>query len=434
MVITGNLLDKWRNRRQGGLLENTVMLYILQFSNMALGIVSRGIQTRTIDDKSIYGTLVVAQSVMVYFQLLMDFGFMFSAVGKISKHREDKAYLCRLLTCITLIKLAFLAVSFVVLLVFFAPNLSFMDFVVYVIFLIATALNSLLPDFMYRGLERMTTITVRAVSVKAFTTLMLFLFIHGNSDYWLVPLFTAVGNAGALLVVYVHLFKEMHIRFVRVRFREILAEAKESSSFFFSRIASTVYSTANTQVLVLADPTRALSSVYSNADYVVNTGRNCLSPISDSLYPHMVKHRNFRLIRKALLIFMPLILSGSAVVFFLAEPICVLLYGEGYADSAVALRALLPALIVTLPNYLLGFPTMSAMGIPKLVNLTTILGTVFHILCLAVLLLTGSFSLVSLCLLTGCTETFILLCRIFLIWKNREKMKADTSGAEVLLE
>ena len=36
---------------------------------MFLGIISRGIQTRVLDDKSVYGTLVVAQSVMTYFQL-----------------------------------------------------------------------------------------------------------------------------------------------------------------------------------------------------------------------------------------------------------------------------------------------------------------------------------------------------------------------------
>ena len=29
-------------RHRGGLLENTVMLYILQFSNMALGLVTQG--------------------------------------------------------------------------------------------------------------------------------------------------------------------------------------------------------------------------------------------------------------------------------------------------------------------------------------------------------------------------------------------------------
>ena len=35
-------------RHRGGLLENTVMLYILQFSNMALGLVTQGYQMRVL--------------------------------------------------------------------------------------------------------------------------------------------------------------------------------------------------------------------------------------------------------------------------------------------------------------------------------------------------------------------------------------------------
>ena len=34
--------EKWANRTRHSLLENTIMLYILQFSNMALGMLTQG--------------------------------------------------------------------------------------------------------------------------------------------------------------------------------------------------------------------------------------------------------------------------------------------------------------------------------------------------------------------------------------------------------
>mgnify|MGYP000588650550 CR=1 FL=1 len=43
-----NLKLKWNRPRRGGLLENTVMLYILQFSNMALGLLTQGYQMRVL--------------------------------------------------------------------------------------------------------------------------------------------------------------------------------------------------------------------------------------------------------------------------------------------------------------------------------------------------------------------------------------------------
>lgn len=426
-----NLQKIWRERRRGSLVENTIMLYILQFSNMFLGVISRGIQTRVLDDKSVFGTLVVAQSVMTYFQLFLDFGFIMSATAKISKHRDDREYLNRVLTSVVCIKLCFTLISVAVLLAFFGPRLSFSEFMIYFIFLMATALNALLPDYMYRGLERMATITVRAVSVKLFATLMIAVFMHGNQDAYMVPLFTAIGNLGALAFVYAHLFRKVGVRFTKISFGDVWGELKESAAFFVSRIASTIYGAANTQVLALVDPTKTLSSVYSSAEMISSTGKSAMSPISDSLYPHMMKNRNFKLIKKTLLIFMPLVILCCGILYAFAEPICTLIFGAGYAESAVPLRALLPSLIFTFPNYILGFPTMSAMGLAKYVNLTTIIGTVFHVAGLAVLFGTGSLTIVSLCLLTGGTELAVLLCRIAIIVKNRALMRpeAEKGGA-----
>ena len=173
-----DLKQLWRNRRGGSLVENTIMLYILQFSNMFLGIISRGIQTRVLDDKSVYGTLVVAQSVMTYFQLFLDFGFILSATAKISKHRNDRDYLNRILTCVVSIKLCFTVISVLVLALCFSADSG--EFLIYLIFLASTVFNALLPDYMYRGLERMSAITVRTVSVKLFATLMIAVFMRGN--------------------------------------------------------------------------------------------------------------------------------------------------------------------------------------------------------------------------------------------------------------
>ena len=418
-----DLKKLWGKRRGGSLVENTIMLYILQFSNMFLGIISRGIQTRVLDDKSVYGTLVVAQSVMTYFQLFLDFGFILSATAKISKHRSDRDYLNKILTCVVCIKLCFTVLSVVVLALFFSAQPG--EFLIYFIFLASTVFNALLPDYMYRGLERMSAITVRTVSVKLFATLMIAVFMRGNEDAYMVPLFTAVGNFGALVCVYLHLFKKVGVGFTRVGWRDILTELRESAAFFVSRIASTVYGAANTQVLALVDPTKTLSSIYSSAETISSTAKSAMSPISDSLYPHMMRSRNFKLIKKTLVIFMPLILLCSAILFVFAQPICVLVFGSGYTESALALRALLPSIIFTFPNYILGVPTLGAIGLAQYVNLTTILGTVFHVLGLAALFATHSLTMVTLCLLTGCTELLVLAIRVVIIWKNRRLLRQE---------
>ena len=350
-----NLKLKWNRPRRGGLLENTVMLYILQFSNMALGLLTQGYQMRVLGLDNV-GVLSAAQYATNFFQILIDFGFIYSATAKVSRFREDKNVLNKVLTCVILAKAMFMAVSFLILFAFIAPTLPDMSQVlVYAFYLISVCTYALLPDFMYRGLEQMSTITIRAVAIKFFATLMIFLFVHQPGDYFLVPLFTAVGNLGAIVFVYWHLFRRVGIHFCRVTWREIWVELKDSSQFFLSKVAASINSNLNGILLSsLAGP--AATGLYANADKVIGAAKSGMSPLRTACTPHMMKHKNFSLIKKAMLIVYPVILLGCAVVFLFAEPLLCSGWGQRAlrwccpAAAHPCGRVLFPQLCAGLPH------------------------------------------------------------------------------------
>lgn len=419
-----NLKLKWNRPRRGGLLENTVMLYILQFSNMALGLLTQGYQMRVLGLDNV-GVLSAAQYATNFFQILIDFGFIYSATAKVSRFREDKNVLNKVLTCVILAKAMFMAVSFLILFAFIAPTLPDMSQVlVYAFYLISVCTYALLPDFMYRGLEQMSTITIRAVAIKFFATLMIFLFVHQPGDYFLVPLFTAVGNLGAIVFVYWHLFRRVGIHFCRVTWREIWVELKDSSQFFLSKVAASINSNLNGILLnSLAGP--AATGLYANADKVIGAAKSGMSPIADSLYPHMMKHKNFCLIKKAMLIVYPVILLGCAVVFLFAEPLLVFWLGAEGSQVVLPLRLLIPVAVFSFPNYVLGYPTLGAMGLAKYANIAVVFGTAVYLLGALLLWFTVGINLVTLCLLTSVTEGSILAFRLVVIVKNRKLMGAS---------
>ena len=416
------LRQKWNDRRRGGLLENTVMLYILQFSNMALGLLTQGYQMRVLGLDRI-GVLGAAQYATNFFQILIDFGFIYSATAKISRHREDKDLLSKILTCVIISKALFMALSFLILFLFIAPSLPDMGQVmVYAFYLISVCTYALLPDFMYRGLERMSTITVRAVAIKFFATMMIFVFVHQPDDYYMVPLFTAIGNVGAIMFVYWHLFCKVGIRFRRVSWREIWTELKASSQFFLSKVAASINSNLNGILLNnVAGPTA--TGLYTNADKIIGAARSGMSPIADSLYPHMMKHRNFSLIKKAMLLVYPIILSGCAFVFVFAEPLLVLWLGKEGSQVVLPLRLLIPVAVFSFPNYVLGYPTLGAMGLAKYANISVVFGTVVYLLGAGIIWLVWGINLVTLCVLTTVTEGSILAFRLVVIVKNRNLMR-----------
>ncbi len=416
--------DKKVKSPMGSLLENTVMLYILQFSTMALALLTQGYQTRVLGTENV-GVLGAAQYATNFFQIFIDFGFIMSATAKISRHREDKAYLNRTLTCVMIYKAAMILLSFAVLLLFIRPHIqNSREFLAYAIYLLSISAVSLLPDFMYRGLEQMRAITIRAVLVKLFATLMIFVFLRKPEDYWMVPLFMAIGNGGATIFVYWHLFTKVGVRFCRVTPRQVWEEAKESSQFFLSKLASSINSNLN-GILLKQIAGADATGLYTNADKVITAARNGMSPIADSLYPHMAKHRNFKIIKKAMCFIYPIILLGCAVVFIFAEPLLVWWLGPEGSRVVLPLRLLIPVAVFAFPNYILGYPTLGAMNLAKYANISVGFGTGIYLLGALTAYFTYGINLVSLCVLTSLTEFSILAFRLVVILRNRRLMRPD---------
>lgn len=398
------------------------MLYIMQFSTYLLSFIVVPYETRVLGP-TYFGKLGVATAIMVYFQLVIDFGFLLSATEDVSRHREDKGYVAKVLTAVSIDKLFLTAGSVVVLLVLCQVLPSWQeDRAFYLLFLIATAVNSMIPDYLYRGLEQMTAITVRTVAIKAFFTVMIVLLLKRPDQYCIIPILNIIGNTAALLGVYLHLDRQMDIRFVPCRPRDVWDSFRRSSTFFYSRIATSVYTASNTVILSVISAGSSIG-YYSLADKLVTTAKSGLSPISDSLYPYMTKNRDFKLVWRILKIIMPVIVGGCAVVFIFARPLCQIVFGAEYGDAAPVLRAMLPVVVVILPSYILGFPTLSAMGLSKYANYSVVFGSALHVFNLLVLYFTGHMNMVTLGALVSVAEIAILLFRVTVIWKNRALLR-----------
>lgn len=413
-------------------LKNTVMLYILQLSTYIFQFATVPWQTRRLGEEC-YGYLGVAVAMMMYFQLVMDFGFLLSATEDVSLHRSDKNKLNSIYTSVNIIKLGLCAVSLVGMTVLCISVPAYREhYILYLLYFIAYAVNAFLPDYLYRGLEKMTAITYRTVAVKALFTLLVFIFIREPSDYLIVPVLLGIGNLVAVVWAHIDVKYSLGIHFCKVGFAEIKRSAKRSAFFFLSRIATTVFTATNTMLLGAGFATDAMTGFYTAADRLIVTGKNAITPLSDSAYPYMVKNRDFGLVKKILIIFEPIIIVFCALVFVFATQICSLIFGAdftlpetlplfGGCSTPDILRAMLPIGIFTLPSYLLGFPTLGALGYAKQVNYSTIVGTVVHIINLTVFFILGYINALTLAILSSIAEGIILAFRIAVLIRHRKE-------------
>lgn len=407
--------------KKNKLIQNTIFLYMLTFSSYFFNFIAIPYQTRVLGPE-LFGKVGLGLAISTYFKLLFDFGFILSATEDASHNRDDKVKLSRLLSSVNILKLFLIIVGFILfaLMILLFPSLQ--DYkMLYFLYFVYVAIDCFQPDFIYRGIEEMKIITIRNIIIKALFTCFIFIFLKNKSQYLLIPLFNICGSFVSLIAVYFHLFNKLKIKFSKVDFKEIKNAFNNSKIFFLSRIATTIYGATNTFIIGLIYPNGNTLGHYTSSDKVLQAGRSMMSPIADSVYPYMVKNKDFKLIKKILLILMPIITLFGAIGFIFAKEICIILFGSEYAGSAIVLRYMIPLIWMTLPSYILGFPTMTPLGLKKEANSSVIYGSIYQLVGIAILFLIKGLNLHSICILTITTEVLILFLRIFFIIRKRKR-------------
>ena len=156
---------------------------------------------------------------------------------------------------------------------------------------------------------------------------------------------------------------------------------------------------------------------------VVNGIQSLYSPIINGVYPEMMKTPRFSLIKKYLMVFMPLIAVGCGLSYVLAETGLVILGGEQYAVAAPVFKGLIPVLFFGFPAMLLGWPTLGAIEKAGQVSSTTIISASFQISGLLILAWLGKFELLLVAAWRGLTEVCLFVSRALFVWKNRESFE-----------
>lgn len=410
-------------KKDSKLLQNTAFLYLMTFSNQLINLLTIPYQTRVLGPV-VYGKVSVATSLMVYVQLIMDFGFILSATEKVARNRNEVEYISRLFTAVTIIKLVLgVGAGSILYVVCSSIHALRTDRMLYMLYYVAYVVNALLPDFIYRGKEQMRTITVRTVFIRAFFASLMLIFVKDSADYWKLPLLLFIGNLMAVAFSFWHVGKTFSVRLCMPDSAFLLETIHDTIPFFVSRIASTFYQALNTLILGVKYSGQAVIGYYGSADKLVGIAKSVSSPVADSLYPYMVRKKDYRMIRRLLLITTPVIFAGAAFVFWKAEWVCTLLFGAEYAHAGNILKCLLPAMIVIFPTYILCFPTLNPIGLSNYANLSNVIGCVVMLLLLGLLFVLDSINVYSLCIASSISEVTVCLFRAGVAWKYRDRMK-----------
>lgn len=400
------------------IVNNTIMLMIFNIAKIIFPFITLPYLTRVLTTNA-YGTVAYVKTIMTYMQILVDFGFVLSATKDIVNYKNNKEKLEYVVgdTLLARIILGVIGLIIILILSFALPILR--NNVLYTVLSYVVVFESVfLMDFLFRGLEKMHIITIRFILMKVISTVLTFVFIKNDSNLLWIPVLDIISSFIAIVLVFAEIKKiDLKMKFSGIK--NVMKSIKNSFVYFISNVASTSFNALSTIIIgIYVSPTEV--AYWSICMQIIGTIQACYSPISDGIYPEMIRSKNIKLIKKILKIFLPIITVGCIATFFLAKPVLMILGGEKYLPGVPILQMLIPNLFVGFLAIIYGWPTLGAIGKEKEATKTTIYSIIVHIILLVILILTKNFTLYMIAVVRVITEFVLFGTRYFYYRKYKE--------------
>lgn len=401
---------------------NAIFLFLLTFSNYFVGLLLFPFLSRILSVEG-FGLVGFAMSYVLVFQVTVEFGFMISATARVSTKRDDLLQLSRIVTTVSIAKSVLLVFSLgaFILTAQLIPMVREHFLIVFLFFGAAVA-TAMLPDFYFRGIEKMRTIAVRSVVTKIVAILFVLISVKGDADIYMVPASLLVANLVALGWSFLIMIRHGLI-LVFPRVAEVLRYLREGSGFYASRLAVAFNQSVGAFFLGLKYSVESAPlGLYSGATRISSAGEMLLTPVTDSLYPHMINRKDYRIYRKIFFVGLVAWFGVCLLVFLFAPQVCVFILGPEYVEAGELLRILLVGTFLAFPSSMLGYPALSPIGLANHANIAILLAALVNAVLFGVLLVIDSINPYSVCAVVASSNLVISFYRGFVLLRYRARM------------
>ena len=403
--------------RKNKVVNNIVMLYILNITQLVLPLITLPYLTRVLSINA-YGVVSYVKSLIVYTTLIIEFGFLLSGTKDIVEANHDKKKIGIIIGRITTAKLILSIVALAILLVMIELIPILHNYPLFTLLSYGTPFLSIfLFDYLFRGLEKMNVITYRYLIMKGISTFFTFVFVKSDKQLLMIPILDIIGSVVAVLLIYIQI-KKMGINIRFDSLSAVFESLRISFVYFLSNIASTAFGALNTLFVGIYLSSKDVA-YWGIIMTLIGAVQSMYTPISDGIYPHMIKEKSLKLFKKILLFFVPLLIIGAAITFYGAKIIMLIIGGEKYIASAYLLRECIPLLIISFFGVMFGWPSLGAINKVRETTFSTIFTAILQVIGLIILMIFNLFNLDILILVRTITEFIMVLIRLIYLFKYR---------------
>lgn len=393
------------------LKRNIVYQYGLQAAKYIFPFITLPYLTRVLGPDS-YAIKAYVVSVMSFFQVFLDYGFLPYGTRKTALIRGDNRAVRMISTDITVARIMLCLVGILPLLLLACSIEILRAHPLYVVFAyLGVCARALLPDFIFQGFEEMEIITRRFVLSQAVVVFLTFVFIHSSDDLIWVPVLELVGALIGLIWSWHNVIAVRKISFVRFKLLDVARSLKDSTPYFISNASTTALTGLTTVFMGVFLSDKADIAFWSLSMSVIAAAQSLFSPITNSIFPRICVEKSFRTLKQSLLLGMPIVTAAAVCLMVLAEPTMLILGGRAYLPASKILSFVAPVLVFSYPVCMLGYPVLAATGHSVALTVSSLIATAFNLAGLVLLIILNCFTLEAVSILRCMTEMTLAVIR-----------------------
>lgn len=360
------------------------MNFILTISNLIFPLITFPYVSRILLPVGT-GKVAFATSIVSYFTMIGMLGIPTYGIRATARVREDKDKLSQTVQEIMVINTVAMTLSLVAYLIAIAlvPRLA-ADRTLFMINIATLVFNLMGCEWLYKGMEQYSYITIRSIVFKFLGLALMFLFVHEQRDYVLYGAITILASVGSNFLNLINLRR--YISFKRYPDNNYKQHLKPIFSFFMMTVATTIYTNLDAVMLGFMKGDEEVG--YYNAavkikgilvSLVTSMGAVLLPRLS--FYIKEGRHQEFKELTVRSLQFVCFISLPLWIYFTLfAKEGVYFLSGRAYTGAIVPMQLIMPTLFLIGVSNLLGIQILVPMDKERKVLESVLIGAVVNII------------------------------------------------------
>ncbi|MGE6392590.1 oligosaccharide flippase family protein [Psychrobacter pacificensis] len=273
------------------LMKNFFSLSVLKLVNAVLPFITLPYLIKVLGLQQ-YGAIVLALSLIAYFQSVTDYGFNLSATREIARHKSSRKQLSFIYSKTQASKLYLLLFSLSILIpaVMIVPQFR-EDLLVYLLMCLMLIGQTMFPEWFFRGVEQMGYITILDLIVKGSFTIGVFILIKSPEDYWLYPLLFGLGYVFIAILSHFLIVKKFKLSVQLVKKNSVIKNLKFGFPLFINQFMPNFYNNTTTFLIGMLLGKQA-AGLFGTIRQITNLLNVLNSVVSTVVFPYLVRRQD----------------------------------------------------------------------------------------------------------------------------------------------